>query len=409
MATKELMREELPKLPYGQGSFAYTDTGKIVYRKKIDLPDGRKVRKNVTCDTVRECMSSMTKIEKELIKQNKVEKNELLCDAMIKWLEIVKKPTLKAQSYVRLESTIRNQIFNSPIGHIRYNTVTSEEIQSLINELNEKNYSHSSIKKTYDCLNNFYRYVSAKDKIDNPMLLVEMPITDYIKAETKTIEFFEQDDIDKFIKECSAKYNTGTLKYRSGYAIASNIYMGMRIGELLALQWRDIDFNNNTVYVCKTLIQINNPDYDNSNKELMKEKDIKKVKFIVQNSTKKSKNRYVPINSKAKELLLLQKEYSEYTEPDDYVVNTRNRKTTTIKNVSDTIKAIEKAAETKVQAPGTHILRHTCASLYFRKGVGIETICQILGNTREVCEKTYVHFIEEQLKTAASKIDVIEI
>jgi hypothetical protein len=128
--------------------------------------------------------------------------------------------------------------------------------------------------------------------------------------------------------------------------------MGMRIGELLALQWKDIDFDNNTVYVCKTLIEVNNPDYDNDNKELMKEKGIKKVKFIIQNSTKKSKNRYVPMNSKAKELLLLQKECSEYAEPADYVVNTRNRRTNTIKNISDTIKFIEQAAETKVQASG---------------------------------------------------------
>ncbi len=31
----------------------------------------------------------------------------------------------------------------------------------------------------------------------------------------------------------------------------------------------------------------------------------------------------------------------------------------------------------------------------------------MLGNSREVCEKTYVYFIEEQLKDAASKIDII--
>lgn len=141
----------------------------------------------------------------------------------------------------------------------------------------------------------------------------------------------------------------------------------------------------------------------------MKRKGIRKVRFSIQNSTKKSKNRYVPINSKAKKLLLLHKSISEYTEPQDYVISTKNRKTTTIKNVSDTIKSIEIAAGTKVQSYGTHILRHTCASLYFRNGVPIETICAILGNTREVCEKTYVHFIEEQLKEAASKIDIIEI
>lgn len=401
-------KEKLPKLPYGQGSFCYSK-GRIQFKKQIELPDGTKIRKTVTCDTVRECMSTMSQLEKKIIKQTKLEKNELLCEAMTKWLKNVKAQTLKTQSYNRLNSTIKNQIETSDVGHTRYPLVTTEALQSLINDLNKKDYSRSTIKKTFDALNDFYRYISARDKIDNPMLLVTMPTISNVKAETKQIDFFEQDDINKFINECGARYNTGTFKYRSGYALAANIYLGMRIGELLALQWKDIDFKKNTIYICKTLIEINNPDYDFNNLELMKEKNIKKVKFVVQNSTKKSKNRYIPINSKAKELLLLHKQNSEFVEPQDYVISTRNRKTNTTKNLSDTIKSIEKAAETKVQSSGTHVLRHTCASLYFRAGVPIETICQILGNTREVCEKTYVHFVEEQLKEAASKIDIIEI
>lgn len=42
------------------------------------------------------------------------------------------------------------------------------------------------------------------------------------------------------------------------------------MGELLALQWKDIDFDNNTIYVCKTLVEINNPEYDKNDPELMK-------------------------------------------------------------------------------------------------------------------------------------------
>lgn len=77
--------------------------------------------------------------------------------------------------------------------------------------------------------------------------------------------------------------------------------------------------------------------------------------------------------------------------------------------MSDAIKQIEISAGTKTKSYGTHILRHTCASLYFKNNVPIEVICAILGNTREVCEKTYVHFVEQQLAVAAHKIDVIEL
>lgn len=400
--------KKLPKLPYGEGSFFY-QKDLIGYRKRIKFKDGSFKTKTVYGKTTKECMEKMREYEKILEKEQFNNCHKTLIDAMNEWFDTVKQPTLKKQSATRLQSTIRNQIEKSDIGHFQYSKISSNEIQSVINKLNTDNYSYSTIKKTYDALNDFFRYISAKDKIDNPMLLVTMPTVSNVKAETKEIEFFEQSDIDKFIEECGEKYKTGTYKYRYGYALAANIYLGMRMGEYLALQWKDIDFDNNTIYICKTLIEENNPEYDNNNKELMKEKGIKKVRFVVQHSTKKSKNRYIPINSKAKDLLLKHKKISEYTEPDNYVISTRNGKTNTIKNISDTIKAIEIAAETDVQAPGTHVLRHTCASLYFRAGVPIETICQILGNTREVCEKTYIHFIEEQLKQAASKIDVIEI
>lgn len=396
----------IPKLPYGQGTMKLRKDGTISYKKRIGNP---KKECYVYGKTPRECMAKMKQLEKEAEQSQSYAEDATLEEEITTWLVSVKQPTLKGQSYKRLESTVKNQIINSDIGHVRYHTIRTEDIQKVIAKLNNENYSYSTIKKVYDCLNDFYRYISARDKIDNPMLLVVMPTKNNVKVETKTIQFFEQSDIDKFIQECGAQYNTGRYKYKYGYALAANIYLGMRMGELLALQWKDIDFVNNTIYICKTLVEINNPDYDSNNPDLMKEKDIKKVKFVVQNSTKKSKNRYIPINSKAKNLLELHKSISQYTDHEDYVISTSNRRTTTIKNVSNTIKSIEEEAETDVQAPGTHILRHTCASLYFRAGVPVETICQILGNSREVCEKTYVHLVEEQLKEAASKIDVIEI
>ena len=133
-----------------------------------------------------------------------------------------------------------------------------------------------------------------------------------------------------------------------------------------------------------------------------------KVKFVVQSNTKTYKNRYVPINNSALALLEKHKNSCQFTDPDDFVISTSNRKTNTLKNLSDMIKGIEKAAGID-KGCNTHILRHTCASLYFKKGIPVETISQILGNTREVCESTYVHFVEEQLKDAASKMEIVDI
>lgn len=389
---------KIPKLPYGEGTMSEYEGG-VLYKKTIECPDGSKKRVAVRGKTPQICLQKMRDKEAE-INTTTPQSKEVLCDAMSEWLDNVKKQTLKPQSFTRLKSIVKNQIESAPIGHYRYQSVTTDELQDLINKLNEKKYSHSVIKKTYDILNMFYKYSSIKYKFDNPMSLVTMPIISNVKKETKEIVWFEQDDIDKFIKEAHSTWNTGNPRYQGGLVYAANIYLGLRIGELLALQWQDIDFDNGTLYVCKTLIEASNPDY-NKNDE-----NSRKVMFIVQESNKTNTNRYVPINNKAKELLLEHYKQAEFTDPTDYVISTRNRRTTTNKNADDTIKKIEENAQTTVQNASSHALRHTCASLYFRKGISVEIIAKILGHSVEVCRTTYIHFIEEQLKEAASKIDL---
>ena len=389
------------KMPKGEGSIKWKDSrNKYEYRKRITLKDGSKKDLYVYGDTSSECISKMKiKEQEELNKEETPSQKIVLCEGMYKWIEDVKKPVLKDQSYERLKKTVKNQIEPSEIGYIRYHMVTTDDIQNLIAKLNDNHYSYSVIKKTYDALNAFYRYASAKDKFDNPMLLVVMPTQANTNHEAREVIWFEEEDIIKFIEEAHATYNTGTSKYKGALVYAANIYLGLRIGELIALQWEDIDFENNRIYVYKTIIEKNNPDYDPT------DPTSKKVIFEVQKSNKTSKNRYVPITPLAKKLLLEHRMKCEYKEPSDYVISTRNRKFTTAKNADDTIKAIQKNAETKVQGASTHTLRHTCASLLFKAGVPIEMICQILGNSREVCEKTYVHFAEAQMKRAANDMN----
>lgn len=381
---------KIPKLPHGEGSMYQYNESLIAYRKCITLPNNNKTKKTVYGKTPSECMKKMREAERELEKQYIPSNKIVLIDGIYTWLNTVHKPTVKPQSYQRLMGTAKNQIEPSAIGHVRYQDITTEEIQAVINKLNEDGLSHSTIKKTYNLLGAFYKYKSALENFRNPMLLIKMPKVSNILAETKEVEWFEQEDIQRFTEACGARFPNGRLKYRYGYILAANIYMGLRGGELLALQWQDIDLENGTVYVSKTLIEYR--DLDNG-----------KTHFEVQNSTKRDKNRYVPINTRAKELIQKYRDNAEFTEPEDFVISTANRKTNTLKNLSDMIGRIEEEGETKVRAHNTHILRHTCASLYFRAGVSVEVICKILGNSREVCEKTYIHFVEEQLKNAASQ------
>ena len=394
---------KIPALPYGEGSMYLTKDDTVEYKKVIKRGDGRKVRKTVHGSTARECIAKMKIVEMEERRAYFPKSKTPLIDEMYCWLEAVKKPQLREQAYNRLEGTVRNRIGTSRFRKFTYQSITEMELREFLNGLNNGELSFSEIKKTYDCLNAFYRYVSRRDGFPNPMELIQCVNEERVSKPKKRIAYYDENDIKFFVQESKVLWkSSGKLRYRYGPIIAANIFLGLRIGELLALKWEDVDLGDKCIRITKTQIE--------------RRKDPKTGEeggFVVQPYTK-TKNGYrkVPINDKAKELIEYYKTFAEYTEDEDYVLSTRNKKMTTTKNIQDSIRSIvsshnkvaQEDCRIKVLASNTHILRHTCASLYFKNGVDPLIISKILGNSEEVLKQTYIHIWPDALDDAASKI-----
>ena len=401
----------IPKLPYGQGSISLMPDGKtLIYKKSV-----KGIRKTVYGKSVKEVMSEMTKleinIENQIYEEQKRKVQQTLYEAMMEWLYTYKKPKLKKTSFDTLEKTIRSRIGEYDIGSVRIDAVDSDMIQNHINSLNEeKMLSYSTIKKCYDALNDFYRHRYLRRMVNvNPMDIVEMINKENIIKETKEIHFFDEDDMNRFIGQATKLWNhIDKPMYQYGFCLCANFYLGMRAGELLALKWKDIDLEKNSIYVHENLQLVNNDKYDKNNKEEMERLGITKQIYITQ-SIKTYKSRYIPINKKAREYILLQKKYSEYTSPDDYFCCTRDGNHSAISYLSDNIREITRQAKTYERNSSTHVIRHTCASMYFRKGVKLELIASRLGHSVDVCRETYLHFVEEQKRSAVELISDFDV
>lgn len=401
-----MLREENVKLGFGDGSIYKLKDGMYAYKKNLLLPDGTRMRKRVTGESKKVCIEKMAKVEEDLNRLVVLKKNSTLSVAIVDWFDNIKSTKNEKQTNIRIKSTIRCHILNSDLGNTRYALVTTEQLQEFIDSLNEeKELSKSSIDKVYQVLNGFYRYQSLKDGIYNPMSLVINPRSKDVKKDEKVIEWYEEDEIPKFINEAISTYKTGKIKHKYGCALAANIFIGLRIGELLALKWSDIDFEHKVVSVTKTLIEVENDAYDYNNPELMKKKGIPKKKLEVQNFTKNKKNRKVNLNNSAIKYLWMHKERSVFTEDDDFVFLTTSRKNNSDKHMYDAIKEIQNAAGLNKKSSGTHILRHTCSFLHYLKGTKVEEIARILGNSPDVCRKYYLHFSNGQLQDAVDKLD----
>lgn len=78
----------------------------------------------------------------------------------------------------------------------------------------------------------------------------------YLKKDKKTIEQLEEEEVPKYLEKeelflflKTAREQGLELDYLM-FLILS--YTGIRVGELVALKWKDVDFRNNTISITKT-------------------------------------------------------------------------------------------------------------------------------------------------------------
>lgn len=398
----------LPTLKRGEGVLDYLDSGTIRYRKTVQV-DGKQRRLTVSGGNIKECFDKMAAKERTAQANLRMAKAQTLVSGMEEWLVVYKEPKIKPSSYDRIRVTFKNQIQNLNVANMKWREIQPIDLQKAINSLVAQDYAYSTIKKVYDLLNSYFTFQAEQGFLQrNPMALVSMPSREHIKP-PKDIVYMKEDQIKIFSKEAlSLSYGSNVLKYRYGPAFVFLIYTGLRVGELCALQWKDLDFEKNTVSVTKNLTEIYNRDYNEREPLLMKQQGIKQYTVHI-GTTKTFSTRIIPLNAKALNAIKVLKEYSEFTELDDYIVSTSKRKPCTPRQMDQRLNYLLRSTDLELPQCGCHMLRHTCASLMFAKKMQVEIIASILGHSAEVCRKTYIHFCQEQKAEAIHQIAEFDI
>ncbi len=202
------------------------------------------------------------------------------------WLTTKQRNTLKPTSYMRKEVTLRNQVY--PIlGTIPIEEISHADVQNMVNSLSDAGLSYSTVKKAYEAVNGClreYRIVTRLPGMFNPCEGIALP--ENTVRSTSDIVFYDEDQRKKIIEEATRTYSNGKPVYRMGYAFVVLMFTGMRIGELLALTWDDVDFKKNTIMVNKNVVVVKADDKDPTN-----------YKMLNQKSTKTNAGRVLSMNS----------------------------------------------------------------------------------------------------------------
>lgn len=390
------MNYTLPTLPHGEGSMSYMPDGRIIYKKTIC-----KKRISVYGHSVKEVMKKMKSKEKEQEKGIKQKEristhSELLCEGLARWLEKYKKIDLKESSYDRMTDIIKNQINKYPIGHMEIGAITRDDVQELMSILIDKNYSYSTVKKTYETLNEFFKFIYANEPYKNIMLGTIKPTQKSVKVDVKKIDFFDDDDIQKMVEVAGQTKTNGQPIYKMGWGIIGIMYTGMRIGEALALKWKDVDFKEGNIYITKSSSLIKNR---NKNSD-------KKYEIIYTTPKTKAGKRIIPMSKNAFDAFNKLKEQQKPISDEEFVLAGDTGNPINIRNIRRLLNTMQIRANTKVQNSGLHVLRHTFCSLLVRNHVDKVVIANILGQEgTDMIEKIYQHVTKEEKDKAIYSID----
>ena len=311
-------------------------------------------------------------------------------------MKTVFKERLKPSALLRKRQSLEYQVYPY-IGYIPINEVSVHDVQSMINALSETDLSYSTIKKAYEAVNSVMKVYRVRTQTAlNPCEGVLLPKRK--EKEISDIKYFNEEEIKLIENEATRKYSNGRDVYRLGYSIILLMYTGMRVGEMLALTWDDIDFKNKTITV---------------NKNAVAATEDGERKMTVQDSTKTKKStRIIPMTYKAMEAL---KYIENITGDNDYVISSKNNKLIHPENINRMFHSIlvnVGIMKSKVKrraddvSYGVHTLRHTFASLLFKNNCEIKVISEILGHAdTKITENIYIHLSQEQKKKAIENID----
>lgn len=258
-------------------------------------------------------------------------------------------------------------------------SVDDDHVQQFVLDKIDSGLSQKSIKDIIIVFKMIMKYGLKKKLIEYTVWDIQYP-TNHVKKE---IEIFNKIDHKKAID-----YVKDNLTFRN-LGILITLSTGLRIGEICALKWSDIDIENGVIHVSRTLQRIYMIDPDGKRRTVLLE-DTPKTK---------TSNRQIPMS---RSILNIMKPLKKIVNNDFYVL-TNEAKPTEPRTYRQYYKEFSK----KLGLPeiNFHGLRHSFATRCIEGKADYKTVSVLMGHSNiSTTLNLYVHPNDEQKKSVINSI-----
>jgi len=323
------------------------------------------------------------KCEKE---SEKTKDKTLFSDAILRWVEKVKKKQVKTTTYAAYARNVRIIADYFAQKGTLLEAITFEEIEDFYEWLmTERNDKAETVHRYHTLINQCINYHYKRTKRRNPALDVELP-TD---SEDFQPGFYSEAEVELLIQKVK-----GTLLE---IPVTFALCYGLRRSEALGIRWSSVDFDNKRFTINHI---VTNACIDN------------KQILVQTNSTKNNQIRSYPMTPPI-EVILLEKWNniqenrrlfkSAYLEEFADYIN--------VNEIGDLVKpeyvtakfrsTLEKFGLRRIRF---HDLRHTCASLLLKDEPNLKVIQEYLGHKVLQTTERYLHLVDSETKIRATDI-----
>lgn len=314
-----------------------------------------------------------------------------------KWMNVYKYDTIR-ENTKRYYNVVYSKHISPYLGNFKLTDITQYQIKKLIKELQKKGYHYETCNKVRVLMIDIFN---------------KAIINEYVrKNPAKGISLKRNEDVDRRVlsqEEQTIFFDCSKGTFYDNLFVTA-VSTGMRIGELAALRWKDIDWNNKVIHVTRTLV------YQKYENDTHKEFHFEKPKT-------KTSNRDIPINRQCEIALkkqFLQKSVVSTKQPitknigKDYLDLLFTTKFNTPLNSQIVCDAIKKIIDEinltrdyvdEMDLFSAHCFRHTFATRCFEAGIQPKTVQTYLGHaTLQMTMDLYTSVMPKQLNKEMDRI-----
>lgn len=287
------------------------------------------------------------------------------------WIE-EKRKDIKYSTYCAYLNIVKSKI--NPFFTSR--NLSRATIEEYVQTIKESGLGQKSIKDVLTVLKMIIKSLIHKGLCESELLCIDYSV----KEERTAVETMSNSDFKKLYKYVQENFTFLNL----GIFITMNT--GLRIGEICALKWEDIDIENYEISINKTVQRVYN-------------KDIRKTEILIDKPKTFESNRKIPISNQMMKLL---RPLMRVVNQDYFVISNGIKpiEPRTYRTYFHNLLNLLNINKTKF-----HCLRHTFATKCVDSNCDYKTISSILGHSNiSTTMNLYVHPTSSQKKKCVEKM-----